>query len=95
MANKEPTDVNALLSRIKTIIQVNDYVKRKRELENEVKHRQASKRTKPGDAKPRISVQDRLGPWYTDSSRYDYTPLHGPRIEILRKIESFVILRPQ
>lgn len=34
LANKEIIDINALVSRIKTFIQGDDYIRRKRELEN-------------------------------------------------------------
>lgn len=94
LANKEPADINTLLSRNKTFIQGDDYVRRKRELENEVKDRQALKRTKPGDAKPRVSVQDGLDPCHTYSSHYDYTPLRVLRTKILCKVEFLGILRP-
>lgn len=76
LANKEPRDVNALLSRIKTFIQGDDYLRRKLELENEVKDVQVMKRTRPGDAKASVSIQDRLGPRNTDSSHFDYTAAH-------------------
>lgn len=73
LSNKEPSDVNALLSRIKTFIQT------KARVENKVKDGQALRRNKLGNVKPRMSVQDHLGPRYTDSSRYDCAPLHAFR----------------
>lgn len=94
LVTKEPADVNTLLLRIKTFIQGGDYVKRKRELENEVKETQIPKRTKPRDATTRVSVQDRLSPRRIESSHFDYTPLRLPRGEIIQKVESLGVLRP-
>lgn len=56
LANKEPSDVDALLSPIKIFIQGGDYVRCKRELENEVTESQSSKKSKHVDNKPRVSV---------------------------------------
>lgn len=57
-----PLMLMPFLSRIKKFIHGDDYVRCKHDLKNEVKEYQSSKKSKPIDRNPRVSVQDRLGP---------------------------------
>lgn len=81
-----------LVEKNKTFIHADDYVHRKRDLDNKLKEIQASKKLKYPNHRQKPVVHDWLGPKKSDTPRYDYTPLKIPRSDVLQQVESLGIL---
>lgn len=78
MAEQEQTTISDLLKRIEWFIHTDDYVHKKRDLDNIVKEMQAVKKFKYSDSKQKPTVHDQLGPKKSYTPSYDYTPLKFP-----------------
>lgn len=71
LAQKEPTSVTLVLSKIQKLIPIDDYVRRKWELDNEVKEYQIPKKSKQIETKSKPKILDRLGPQKPESPCFE------------------------